>query len=107
MIAKVRRKYPIQIVCEILACSLSTLLTYYYECQEEIGHEHLLTEIETIVMRRPYYGYRRVTQQLKHIGFKVGEIRDRRLLRHFEHRCKVSKVCISNTGQQSRSYSLS
>lgn len=66
MIAKLSQKYPIQIVCEILACALSTLLTYYYEGQEEVGDEHLLTEIETIVMRRPYYGYRHVTQQLKH-----------------------------------------
>lgn len=94
MIAELDQEYPVQLVCEVLDCARST---YYYEGQEKAGDEPLLTEIETIIMRRPYYGYRRVTQQLKRAGFVVGETRVRRLLKQLEHTCKVGKVRIATT----------
>ena len=94
MIAELDQEYPAQLVCEVLDCARST---YYYQGQEKAGDQQLLTEIETIIMRRPYYGYRRVTQQLKRSGYSVGETRVRRLLRQLEHSCKAGKVRISTT----------
>lgn len=94
MVAELSQEYPVQLVCKVLDCARST---YYYEGQEKTGDEQLLIEIETIIMRRPYYGYRRVTQQLKREGYIAGETRIRRLLRQLEHTCKVGKVRISTT----------
>ena len=94
MIKELNQEYPVQLVCEVLDCARSS---YYYEGDGKAGDDQLLTEIETIIMRRPYYGYRRVTQQLKRSGYSVGETRVRRLLRQLEHSCKVGKVRISTT----------
>ena len=94
MITELKQEYPVQLVCKILSCSRST---YYYESPEKIGDQQLLAEIETNIMRKPYHGYRRVTQQLKRNGFAVGETRVRRLLRQLEHSCKVGKMRISTT----------
>jgi len=94
MVTELSEAYSVQLVCEVLDCVRST---YYYESQEKAGDEQLLTEIEKIIMRKPYYGYRRMTHQLKRAGFEVGETRVRRLLRQLEHTCKVGKVRISTT----------
>ena len=94
MVTELSETYPVQLVCEVLDCARST---YYYKSHEKAGDEELLMEIEKIIMRRPYYGYRRMTQQLKRAGFEVGETRVRRLLRQLEHTCKVGKARISTT----------
>jgi transposase InsO family protein len=65
--------------------------------QEKAGDEELLSAIEKIIMKKPYYGYRRVTHQLKRAGHKVGETRVRRLLKKLEHSCQVRKVRVSTT----------
>ena len=94
MIVELSQEYPVQLVCEVLECARST---YYYEGQEKAGDEQMLTEIEMILMHRPYYGYRRVTKQLKRAGLEIGETRVRRLLGQLEHTCKAGKVRISTT----------
>lgn len=94
MIAELSEEYPVKHVSETLGLACST---YYYQKQEKPWDKLLLTAIEEIIMRRPYYGYRRVTQQLKRAEFEVGETRVRRLLRQLEHTCKVGKVRISTT----------
>jgi transposase InsO family protein len=65
-----------------------------------VEDQHLLAAMEKIVMCKPYYGYRRATQQLKRNGYTVGETRVRRLLNTLEHRCKVGKVCFSTTNSR-------
>ncbi len=97
MIAEMSQEYPVEQLCEVLECARST---YYYEGQEKAGDEQFLAEIEAIIMRWPFYGYRRVTNQLKRNGFKIGETRVRRLLGQLEHTCKVGKVSISTTDSQ-------
>lgn len=56
--------------------------------------------IEQLLMRWPFYGYRRVTHQLKRLGWDVGETRVRRLLRLLEHTASVGRVRISTTDSQ-------
>ena len=94
MIDEIGEEYPVKQVCDALGVARST---YYYQKLEKPGDEQLQKMIEEIIMRKPYYGYRRVTQQLKRVGFEVGETRVRRLLRQLEHTCKVGKVRISTT----------
>ena len=57
--------------------------TFYYEPQVKPEDAVLLEAIERILMRWPFYGYRRVTVQLKREGRAVGETRVRlALARH-------------------------
>ena len=48
-------------------------------------------------MRWPFYGYRRVTAQLKREGQEVGETRVRRLLKQLDHSCSIGRVRITTT----------
>ena len=97
MVTKLSEEYPVQFVCKVLGWSRSS---YYYQGQEKAEDKPLLGEMEKIIMRRPFYGYRRVTQQMKRAGYSVGETRVRRLLRKLEHSCTVRKVEISTTDSQ-------
>jgi transposase InsO family protein len=94
MIKELGQDYPIKMLCDVLDLPRST---YYYQRQEKPGDQELLSAIEEIIMKRPYYGYRRVTHQLKRKGYQVGETRVRRLLKELEHSCQVGKARISTT----------
>jgi transposase InsO family protein len=71
--------------------------TYYHRSGEKVGDAVLRQEIEAVIVRWPYYGYRRVTQQLKRKGVAVGETRIRRLLKELEHSCQVGRIRIATT----------
>jgi transposase InsO family protein len=96
-VTELSEEYPVQLICAGLGLPRST---YYYQQKDKIGDQELLEAIEEIIMRKPYYGYRRVTQQVKRDGHDVGETRVRRLLKALEHSCKVGKVRISTTDSQ-------
>jgi hypothetical protein len=57
----------------------------------------MLGAIERLLMRWPFYGYRRVAAQLKREGWTVGEMRVRRLLRQIDHSCSVGRVRVVTT----------
>ena len=97
MVNELSAEYSVKQVCATLAMPRST---YYRAPVEKIGDPALREKIETVIMRWPFYGYRRVTQQLKREGVTVGETRIRRLLRQLEHSCHVGKVRISTTDSQ-------
>lgn len=94
MITELNKEYPVQMLCDLLGLPRST---YYYELEERNGDQDLLAAIEAIIMTKPYYGYRRMTQQLKRAGYAVGETRVRRLLKALDHTCKVGKVHMTTT----------
>lgn len=97
MIDTLKEAYPIKVLCETLEIAKST---YYDTRPEKSGDQELLERIETIIMKYPYYGYRRVTHQLKRKGQNVGETRVRRLLKQLEHSCSVGSVPFSTTDSQ-------
>jgi len=97
MITKLSKEHPVKLMCKLLEIPRST---YYLRQPEKGGDQELLTVIDEIIMQRPYYGYRRITQQLKREGYQVGETRTRRLLRGLEHSCKAGKVRISTTNSK-------
>lgn len=54
----------------------------YYEPKElELADLNLLNEIREIWERRPFYGYRRITKELRFRGFKTNRKRVQRLMR--------------------------
>ena len=72
MSRQISENYPVSRVCEVLACPRSS---YYYEPTVDRQDRSLLEAIERLLMRWPFYGYRRVTAQLQREGHAVGETR--------------------------------
>lgn len=66
-IDRLKTQYPIQVLTDILDYPRSS---YYYRATEA-HDEALVTAIEQIVLRYPYYGYRRVTAELGRQGWQV------------------------------------
>jgi transposase InsO family protein len=97
MIRQLASDYPIQVLCEVLSVPRSTV---YYTPQEKAGDAVLLGAIDQIVMRWPFYGYRRVTAQLKRERHTVGERRVRRLLRQINHSASVGRVRVRTTDSE-------
>jgi putative transposase len=64
--------------CELLAINRSTL--YYKAKTVEINDVSLLNEIRDIWERYPFYGYRRITKELKANGHEVNRKRVQRLM---------------------------
>ena len=94
MTTAISKDYPVKTVCEVLDLARST---YYNKASIKDGDDKLKAAIETIIMKRPYYGYRRITHEMKRKGHIVGETRIRRLLEELEHSCGVGKVRLSTT----------
>jgi putative transposase len=89
MIRRMASAYPVSLLCEVLDVPRSTV---YYEPQPKPDDAALREVIERVLMRRPFYGYRRVTAQLKREGVDVGETRVRRLLRALDHSASVGRA---------------
>jgi transposase InsO family protein len=94
MIRQLSADYPIRLLCAVLAMARSTV---YYEPVVNPEDAEVLAAIERVLMRWPFYGYRRVTAHLKREGWKVGETRVRRLLRQIDHSCSVGRMRVATT----------
>ena len=97
MIRALSSDYPIRLLCQVLDVPRSTV---YYEPVVNPQEAAIVAAIEPILMRWPFYGYRRVTAQLKREGQAVGETRVRRLLRQMDHSCSVGRVAVTTTNNQ-------
>jgi putative transposase len=96
MIKQLEVKYPVKVLCEALDCPRSS---YYYRAQpahDSVLHEH----IEQIHARWPFYGYRRVTAQLKREGLPVNSKAVRRIMKTLDMRGKVGLVGRLTTNSQ-------
>lgn len=76
--AQMKDEYPVKVLCEVLDCARSTA---YYRAQARPDDPALMATIEGILMRWPFYGYRRVLKQLHREGWLIGERVVRRLLK--------------------------
>lgn len=94
MIRRLSRDYPVNLLCEVLKVARSTV---YYEPQTKPEDAMFLEAIERLLMRWPFYGYRRVTAQLKREHFPIGERRVRRLLKEIGHSRSVGRVHVTTT----------
>jgi putative transposase len=94
MIQALSQDYPAKMVCDLLGCPRSS---FYYHPGVNPEDAAVLGAIERLLMRWPFYGYRRVTAQLKREGWAVGETRVRRLLRQIDHSCGLGRVRVVTT----------
>lgn len=97
MIDHLKADYPVTVICKTLGVSRSS---NYTVCNAKQGDKALLDAIDQVLLKWPYYGYRRVTHELKRKGYQVGETRIRRLLRQIEHSCSTGRAPISTTNSQ-------
>jgi len=88
MIEALRMNYPIDRLCAVLDCPRRS---YYYQAVPT-NDEPLRTAIEQIMIRWPYYGYRRVTAQLRRDGWPINSKVVRRLLHEFGLHARVGRV---------------
>lgn len=96
MIANIQQAlptYPLSGICEVLDCPRSS---YYYQSVRR-DDAALVGAMEKILMRWPFYGYRRMVAQLQREGWQVGETRVRRLLKWLGVTRKVGQVRVQTT----------
>jgi len=94
MILCLAEEYPINVLCDVLNVPRSTV---YYKPKPRPEDMTFLMAIEQILVRRPFYGYRRTTAQLRRQGYTIGETRVRRLLKELGHSASVGRVSVSTT----------
>ena len=93
MIQQLKGDYPVRQLCATLDCPTST--SYYVpRCQDESRE---VAAIEQVLLRFPFYGYRKVHQQLLRQGVSVGEHVVRRLLREMGATRSVGQVRVQTT----------
>ena len=95
MIQQLKADYPVRVVCAALACASSTA---YYRSQRRDDRDHaLVAVIEQVLLRFPFYGYRKVHHELLRRGVEVGEHVVRRLLRQMGATRSVGVVRVQTT----------
>jgi len=93
MINALQSEASIKRLCEAFDCPRST---YYYRPAQR-DETAVIEAIEQVLMRRPWFGYRRVVAQLQREGVHVGETVVRRLLKALGHSRSVGKVNVQTT----------
>ena len=84
---------PIKQLCAAFDCPRST---YYYRSVQR-DEVQVLNAIEQVLMRQPWFGYRRVLAQLRRDGVQVGESVVRRLLKVLGRTRSVGQVRVRTT----------
>ena len=97
MIDYLRGQYPAATICRTLGVSRSS---YYTISRVKTSDKDLLAGIDQILVKRPFYGYRKVTEELQRMSYRVDETRIRRLLRQIEHTGSVGKAKIPKSDSQ-------
>lgn len=97
MIDQLKADYPVKTICEVVGLSRST---YYHRGQTIVDDPVVVSAIEHILMRYPFYGYRRVRAQLKREGIAVSERVVRRILKDLGSSRQVAQVRIKTTDSQ-------
>lgn len=94
MIKHLQGTYSIKFLCQVLGLARSS---YYQTPHAASADDRVIEAIEQILLRWPFYGYRRVLAQLQRQGWTIGETRVRRLLKHLNHSCNVGRVRLQTT----------
>ena len=90
MVEALRTEYSVRQICEVLGFTRSNL---YYHPKQDPSEAVLREEIETLALRYPTYGYRRITKLLVRMGYPVGYKRVSRLMKATNLSVSVRRVC--------------
>jgi len=93
MIQRLKGEAPVQQLCQVFDCPRSS---YYYQ-SVRADETPLLSAIEHVLRRRPWFGYRRVLAQLRREGVPIGETVVRRLMNALGGSRAVGQVRVQTT----------
>jgi len=93
MIQDLKTEASIPQVCDVFDCPRRT--DYYQSVRRD--ESQVVAAIEQVLMRRPWFGYRRLVAQLQRDGLNVGETGVRRLLKELAHSRSVGQVRVQTT----------
>ena len=96
MIQQLKSDYSVRQLCQTLDCPTSSL---YYQAEGQAKNE-VLAALEQVLLRFPFYGYRKVQAALARQGMVVGEHTVRRLMRHLGVTRTVGQVRVQTTDSQ-------
>ena len=86
--------YSVRQICDRLGINRSLL---YYSEKSDPTEAALIEKIETLSLRYPKYGYRRITALLQRQGDKVGQRRVARLMKEANLSVSVKRACRTTT----------
>ena len=90
IVQALRTAYSVRQICEVLGFTRSNL---YYQPKQDPCEAVLRDEIETLALRYPTYGYRRIRKLLLRMGYTVGYKRVARLMKALNVSVSVKRVC--------------
>lgn len=93
MIQQLKAAYPVKAICAVLDCPVST--AYYASVARD--DTDVLAAAEQVLLRFPFYGYRKLSQELARQGWAVGEHVARRLLHTLGMSRAVGTVRVQTT----------
>ena len=82
--------YSVRQICDALGLHRSSL---YYQPKTDPSEQQLRDEIEKLAACYPTYGYRRITQLLKRMGYTVGSTRIARLMKEQKLSVAIKRAC--------------
>ena len=94
IVEALRTDYSVRQICEVLGFTRSSL---YYHPKQDPSEAVLRDEIETLALRYPTYGYRRITEMLVRMGYSVGYKRVARLMKAANLSVSVKRICQTTT----------
>ena len=95
IVETLRTEYSVRQICEVLGFTRRNL---YYHPKQDPSEARLGDEIETLALRYPTYGYRRITKLLLRMGYPVGYKRVvSRLMKAANLSVSVKRVCQTTT----------
>ena len=91
LVEKLRTNYSVRKpICQTLDFNPNLL---YYHPKSDPSEAELREKIETLALRYPTYGYRRITQLLVNEGYPIGYRRVSRLMKEANLSVSVKRVC--------------
>ena len=90
LVEALRKDYPVRLICETLGFNRSLL---YHQPQPAASEDALRADIETLALRHPTYGYRRLTHLLVRQGHRVGYRRVAGVMKTLNLSVSVKRGC--------------
>ena len=90
MVEALQPGYSVRQICDALGLHRSSL---YYQPKTDPFEQRLRDEIEKLSARYPTYGYRRIPQLLKRLGYAVGSTRVARLMKAQNLSVAIKRAC--------------
>ena len=90
MVEALQPEYSVRQICDALGLHRSGL---YYQPKSDPFEQRLRQEIEKLSACYPTYGYRRITQLLKRLGYAVGSTRVGRLMKEQNLSVAIKRAC--------------